>query len=378
MTIRALFSSPRLAAAGLVLAGGLATPAAAQEVVIGVPAALTGQFAFAGVPNRNGMQIALEQVQASGELGPLKLKVLFEDTGSDKNQATTLITRFSEYDKAALILGPTSSVEAFAALPVAQKNGTPVISGASADVTPVGDWIFKATATPVTIMQALAQRALADLKPKKVAYVFNRDNDAYIAQKNGLRDAFVAAGVATVAEETIVGSDSDFTALATKLASLDIDTLVISTTAELSANIIIQAKQAGLSDKVRILGTPSMASAQFLKVGGAAVEGTIFVADYFLGGENALNKAFVEAYTKKYNTPPDVFAAIGYTQFYEAVTALKAAGATLDREAIRKGIFSIKDMPTILGDGKLTITEKRTPVYGGYVLTVKGGKLALL
>lgn len=344
-----------------------------NEVTVGVPIAVTGPFVFSGVPMRNGMTLAQEQLAADNFFGDVKVKFVFDDTAGDKNQATTLVTRMSEYDKVDLILGPTSSVESFAALPVAQANSTPVLTASSADVSVIGDWIFKATATPYTIMAALADRALADLKPKKVVYVFNRDNDAYIAQKDGLKRVFDPAGVEVVAEETIVGADTDFTALATKLAATDFDTLVISTTAELSANIIIQAKMAGLSDKVRILGTPSMASAKFIEVGGAAVEGTVFVADWFVNQDSELNKRFVAEYKAKFGTPPDVFAALGYTQLMEGATAIKNAGPDYDRKSIRDAIASLTDMPTILGNGSLTISEKRTPNYGGFVLTVKEG-----
>jgi len=369
----------RLTLATLLALGGtgIVRTAAAQEVLVGVPTASTGIFSFAAVAGRNGLLTALDEVNASGELGPVKLKAQVEDTASDKNQATTIVSRLVQDDKVVAILGPTSSVEAFAALPVAQQAKVPVFSTASADVTTVGDWIYKATATPVTIMEALAVSALERLKPAKVAYVFNRDNDAYIAQKNGVKTLFEANGVRTVAEETIVGGDTDFTALATKLASLDIDTLLVSTTAEVSANIIIQAKQAGLSPEVRIIGTPSMASQQFLKVGGAAVEGTIFVADYFVESDSALNKTFRESYKKRFNIEPDVFAAIGYNQLRVAAAAIKAAAPNYDRESIRAAAAKIKDLPTILGNGKLTITEKRTPEYGGFVITVKDGGFTL-
>ncbi|MGO4677911.1 ABC transporter substrate-binding protein [Bosea sp. 2YAB26] len=369
----------RLTLASLLALGGAgyARMATAQEILVGVPTASTGIFSFAAVPGRNGILAAIEEVNTSGELGPIKLKAQVEDTASDKNQATTIVSRLVQNEKIAAILGPTSSVEAFAALPVAQQAKVPVFSTASADVTSVGDWVYKATATPVTIMEALAVSALDRLKPAKVAYVFNRDNDAYIAQKNGVKTLFEAKGVKTVAEETIVGGDTDFTALATKLASLDIDTLLVSTTAEVSANIIIQAKQAGLSPKVRIIGTPSMASQQFLKVGGAAVEGTIFVADYFLESDSPQNKIFRENYKKQFNIEPDVFAAIGYNQLKVTAAAIKESAPKYDRESIRAAAAKIADLPTILGNGKLTITEKRTPEYGGFVITVKDGAFKL-
>ncbi len=368
----------KFASVGLLALALNAAPALAQDVVIGVPVAATGIFSFAGVSGKNGIEIAREELEKSGELARLKIKLLVEDTASDKNQATTLVNRFVKTDKVSLILGPTSTPESLAALPIAQESKVPVLSIASGDVYKIGDWVYKATTTPGKIMEALAEYALKAPVAKKVAYVFNRDNDSYLAQKNGIRDVLVARGVATVAEESIVGSDTDFSALATKLANLDIDTLVITTTAEVTANIIIQAKQAGLSPKVRILGAPSVASAQFIKVGGAAIEGTIFVSDYFPESSSELNKKFVAAYQQKFGLVPDIFAAMGYTQLKLAATAIKSAGPGADRAAIRQALSQVKDLPTVLGNGSLTQTANRTPIYGGYILSVKNGKFVSL
>lgn len=370
----------------LVLASGLAAaafatfgnPARAQEVVIGVPAATTGIFSFAGVPGRDGILAALEDINASGQLGSVTLKLLIEDTASDKNQATTVVSRFVDNKDVVLILGPTSSVESFAALPVAQQNKVPAISVALGNVQTVGDYIFKSTATPVDLMNGFARNIVERLGPKKIAYVFNRDNDAYISQKNAAKAVFDAAGAEAVAEETIVGSDTDFTALATKLANLDVDTVLVTTTAEVSANIIIQAKQAGLSPDVRILGSSALASQQFIKVGGAAVEGAIFVSDYFLESGNPLNRTFVETYKRRINVEPDLFAAIGYNHLLVAAAAIKAAGPNYDRESIREAIATIENIPAITSNGHISITKERVPAYDSYILTVRNGKFEQL
>ncbi|NHC05235.1 ABC transporter substrate-binding protein [Azonexus fungiphilus] len=350
----------------------------AQEVVVGVPISSSGIFAFANLPARNGITLAAEEVEKSGELGLVKIKLLIEDTNSDKNQAVNLVNRFINTNKAVLILGSTSTVEAQAYLPVAQSKKIPVLTQASGDVAVIGDWIFKANAAPAKIMESLALRYVKDAQPKRVAYIFNRDNESYIQQKDGVRGRFEQAGAKTVLEETIVGSDTDFSALATKIATQNIDTLVISTTGEVTANIIIQAKQAGLPASVRIIATPSAGSHQFLKVGGTAVEGVIFTSDYFIGSTSKLNQDFVSAYKRKYGIEPDNFAAIGYTVFKTAAAAIKQAGPDYSPESIRKGLAGIKNLPTVLGNGLLTQTATRTPAYDGIVLTVRGGKFVPL
>ncbi|HSD39681.1 MAG TPA: ABC transporter substrate-binding protein [Rhodocyclaceae bacterium] len=356
----------------------LTAPVHAQEVVVGVPISSSGIFAFANLPARNGITLAAEEVAKSGELGSAKIKLLLEDTNSDKNQAVNLVNRFITTNKAVLILGSTSTVEAQAYLPIAQTQKIPALTQASGDVAVIGDWIFKANAAPSKIMESLALRYLKDYQPKRVAYIFNRDNESYVQQKDGVKSRLEQAGVKTALEETIVGTDTDFSALVTKVVAQNIDTLVISTTGEVTANIVIQAKQAGLPPSVRIVATPSAGSNQFLKVGGSAVEGVIFTSDYFIGNPSKLNEEFVSAYKKKYGIEPDNFAAIGYTVFKTAAAAIKNAGPDYSPESIRKGLAGIKNLPTVLGNGSLTQTATRTPSYDGVVLTVRGGKFAPL
>src|SRR5580693_3544043 len=61
-------------------------PALAEDYVIGAELALTGTYAWVGVPSREGLDVGIEEVNASDLLGGHKLKVLIEDTGSDADQ----------------------------------------------------------------------------------------------------------------------------------------------------------------------------------------------------------------------------------------------------------------------------------------------------
>ena len=213
---------------------------------------------------------------------------------------------------------------------------------------------------------------------KRAVFVFNRDNDGFVAQKNAARDTMKAAGVVVAGEEGILGSDTDFVALATKLADGGADCIYIGSPAEQGANLVIQARQAGLPDGVRIIAPPSMASANFIRAGGKAVEGAVVVADYFEGADTPLNRAFVAAYRAKYKQAPDNWAAVGYTLGSLAVAVLRAAGPGADRERVRAAFSSIKDTPTVLGRGTYSFGPDRAPRYGAAIITVRNGAFAAL
>lgn len=353
----------------------LATASRAQtaDIPVGVPMALTGPYAFVGVPIRNGIVTALDQANAAGTLWG-HIRVIEADDGSDKGQAVTLTNKMATVDKVLMILGPTSSIEGTAAAPVANELKVPMFTSAvSADVLKAGPWSFKVTSSPADIMAELGRYAAGPMAAKRAVFVFNRDNDGFVAQKNATRDTMKAAGVVIVGEEGILGSDTDFVALATKLADMDMDCLYVGSPAEQGANLIIQARQAGMSDKVRVIAPPSMASAAFIKAGGKAVEGAVVVADYFEGTDSPLNKAFVAAYRERYKQVPDNWAAVGYTLGTLAVDVLRAAGPGADREKVRAAFGTLKDTPTVLGTGRYSFGADRAPHYGAAIITVRNG-----
>jgi branched-chain amino acid transport system substrate-binding protein len=358
--------------------GTSALAASAQEVRVGISMALTGTYAFVGVPINNGILLGLEEAQSSGVLGPVKLVWTVEDSGSEKAQAITAVNRFATRDRMQLILGPTSSIEGAAAAPVANDLQIPMLSSALSEVvTNAGKWSFKVTAAPTTVMPILAKYAVEKLKLKSAVLVFTRDNEGYVSQKNTMKNAF-GTSVNILAEESVVGSDSDFQAMVTKIISLKPDGLFIASTPEIGANIIRQAKQAGLPDSTKLLGVSTMATPQFIKLGGSTVEGTVFVTDYFAGNPSEANKKFVDAYTKKYGSVPENWGAVGYTLAQMAVAAIKSAGPAPDREKIRDALAKTQDLPVVLGNGRLNLDANRNPFYGAVSLTVRNGELALV
>ena len=139
-------------------------------------------------------------------------------------------------------------------------------------------------------------------------------------------------------------------------------------------SFIIQARQQGIDAKVKFLGVPNMGADQFVIIGGKAVEGAVYVADYFPGMDTAENKRFVEAYRKRYNRLPDNGAALGYTAIKIATAAIKAAGANPTHESIREALEKTNKLPVILGRGEFSFDAERGAQYQGVIMTVKDGK----
>jgi branched-chain amino acid transport system substrate-binding protein len=358
----------------LVLGAGGAAWSQGKEIPVGVFNATTGAYAFGGVPIQNAMKLALEEANQKGLPGGAKFKVHEGDTAGEKGQVINLVNQFAKRDKVMLILGPTTSLEALAGAPVANDLQVPMLAiGSSNDILATGPWAFKVQAFGTDIMGFLGKLAVEKLGVKKLLLVHDKGNEGYITQTRALRDYVTANGVQIVGEEQILSSDTNFLALATKIANIQTDAVFMAAPAELAANFFIQLRQAGVDPKVKFIGPSTFASQGFIKTGGKAVEGTFLVSDYAPTNPSALNASFVSAYKARYGAVPDNWAAMGYTIGQLAVQAVQNAGPNPDRERLRVELGKLNRVPVVIGNGTWSVNTARQPSYGGVLLTVKDG-----
>jgi branched-chain amino acid transport system substrate-binding protein len=344
----------------------------AETFKIGVINSLTGPYAFGGVPIQNAMKLAIEQANESGDLGDVKLEVVEGDSAGDKGQTITLVSRMAQRDNVLMIIGPTTSLEGTAGAPVANEQKVPLMGiGSSTGILDAGPYSFKVQAVGSDIMGNLADYVSGKMGVKKIAIVFDRGNDGFVGQTNAFKESVAKGGVEIVSEDGILSSDTDFLALSTKLASQDIDAFFVAAPAEVGANMLLQARQAGLAMDIPFVGPSTFATDAFINTAGGATEGAIVLADYFMGSPDEINQAFVTAYNAKYNTNPDNWAAMGYALASLAIQAIKDAGPEPDREKVKDALTALREQPTVLGNHTWTMDDERNPQYGAAILQVK-------
>jgi branched-chain amino acid transport system substrate-binding protein len=349
------------------------SPAGAAEFLITSVSELTGSLASQGIPIARGIKSAADQINASGYLGADKIKLVQLDNASDRGQSVLLVQRAAAEGSLAII-GTATGYTSFSIGPVANELKVPLMGMAYApELLSPGPWSLKITSTDDSHSLSLARYAVAKGKPKKCLMIYARDNPPFINQYKTFREFAEQQGVSFIGVEAVALPDTDFSALATKIVSLMPDCLHISTSGPQGANIIQQALAAGMPPTTKIYNVGGFANNAFLKVGSKAVEGVIIVSDYSPGGINAEGKQFEADYLKTYGSAPENWSAVGYTQMKLIAWAIKKVSPNVTREAVRDAIANVKDWPTILGAGTMTITD-RLPEYDAPVMTVKDGK----
>jgi branched-chain amino acid transport system substrate-binding protein len=302
---------------------------------------------------------------------------IFEDDASVPQQGTNVYNKLINGDKVAVIIGPTLSNTAKITNPIAQQIGVTVlgVSNTAGGITEIGDYIFRDSLTEAVVIPNTIRVAKEKLGIKKVVLFYGNDDAFTKSGADVFRKALQAEGIQILGEQTFAKGDRDFSPQLTQIKSQSPDAIICSALVEEASGIVNQARQLGIPKNVRIIGGNGFNSPALMKNAGEAAEGVIVGAAWNISSTNPLNVKFVEDYTKKYNHPPDQFAAQAFAGVFIAYQAAKVAGTADGRKAIRDGMLKIKGMDTPLG--KFSFTEGRDADHPPVVLEVKDGKFSV-
>ena len=343
------------------------------EIPVGFVFSMTGGAAAYGATQKNGIELAVAEINESKFLGNATLRAIVEDDASKPEQAIQVFTKLITRDRVAAIVGPTLSNSAKSSDPVAQENQTVVlgVSNTAGGITEIGDYVFRNSLPESAVIPNTIKVAKEKLGLQKVALMYGNDDAFTKAGYDVFNQALQAEGIEILTTETFAKGDTDFTPQLTKIKGLNPDALVVSALVEEGAGIIAQARQLGLS--APIIGGNGFNSPKLAQLAGEAAEGAISGAAWLVSAETPRNRAFVDAYTAKYGSPPDQFAAQAYDGVYLIATAIKNAGSA-DRTAIRDALGKITGFEGVLGTFAF---EGREPRHTPVVQVVKNGKFEL-
>lgn len=311
-----------------------------SNLIIGAITPLTGPFAAYGEPVRDGMLLALEEINAKGGIDGRKLELLIEDDGGDPKNAVTAFTKLASVNKVPIVIGPLSSGASMATAPLADRYKTVQLStlAGTIDLTGAGDFVFRIYPSSEVGSRYIAGVARDKFGAKRVAVLYP-NNSFGVTSNKFVTDVLEASGVEIVAAESYNDGDTDFRTQLTKIAAASPEVLMCSAYYEEGAQILVQARQLGL--RVPVLGEDGW----FGPIAGVAGDalGDLYFANVEFGPEvkdNQAMKEFVAAYEARFSRPANSFAAAGHAAVHAAAAALAKAPA--DGAGIRDALYTLE------------------------------------
>jgi branched-chain amino acid transport system substrate-binding protein len=378
----------KLKFAWLVAASMMTAPVlAADSIKIGLSGPFTGGSSSMGVSMRDGVKLAVSEINAAGGVMGRPLEVVERDDEAKNELGVQIAQELINKENVVATVGFINTGVALAAQRFYQEAEIPVFNNvatgsvvtkqfAGADFK--ANYIFRNAANDTIQSAMIANEAVSRQGFKKPAILADSTNYGQLG-KTDLTNALAKMNVTPVATEKFNIGDTDMTAqlLRAKEAGADV-ILTYAIGPELAQ---IANGMAKLGWKVPMIGSWTLSMASFIDTAGPNGDGAMMPQTFIQQPTTPKRKAFIEAYQKAYNIdriPSPVSAAQGYDSIYLLAAAINQAKSTEGR-AIREalenlgtkveGVVTTYDHPFTAADHEAI--SDNIPVFG----LVKGGRV---
>jgi branched-chain amino acid transport system substrate-binding protein len=315
-------------------------------VRVGAILSLTGEGAYYGLAIRQGMDLAVERVNASGGILGGRLDLIYEDSGSSPEQAARCATQLYDRQDVPIILGAVLSSETLRIAPMAEQRHKVLLSPASSspEITRAGKYIFRIYPSDTLEGAYMAQLASQELRLRRIL-VLAIDNDF----GRGLAEVFRKSFPGNPPPEVQIypAHGADFAALAAKAQESRPDGIYLAGYYSDMAQALREIRR--LPRSPIILSTSSFGNPKTLESAGRAAEGVIFPAIVFdPESEDPAVARFVRSFRTRFGSNPDLWAAHGYDSVLIACEAMRRSGGAVP-EKIAQALAEIRDFPGASG-----------------------------
>jgi len=362
-----------LTASLALLAGAFAAPASAQDILLADVAELSGGGATVGTNWKNGIDLAVEEINAAGGILGHKIVVTHADSQSNPGVARAQVQKALDSDPYVL-LGPGYSGSVKVTAPLAAEAGvTQIMGGEAAELTRMGDkFLFRTSFGQQSTMPKVARYMAEDMKAKSVAIVWV-NNDFGKGGRDSLIKELEKLGVKVVADISTEAGQADFAADVEKVKASNADAAFVYLNEEESARILKEFKRQG--SVIPLMGETTLVGQKVIELAGDAANGARAHVGLTTDAPVDSIRKFRERFVKKYNYVPDHNGIKGYLAAYMVKAATEKMGK-VDPKGVADALHGLTikaaDQPGILMD--VTFDDNGDIDREGFLVEVVDGK----
>lgn len=349
---------------GGILAGSATSLLAADKAIkIGGLFPMSGPGSYFGAQDKQGVELALEQLNKAGING-YKFEVQYEDSSCSPLPATQAAKRLLDQFKPDVVIGEECSDATLAVMPVMEQAKVPLLNAGSSAIKitdPGNPWTFRIM--PNEVMQGvdIATKAYKQFNAR-TAVLLHENTNAGIGNANVFAETFTKLGGKILADIGFGRDVNDFTSIATRVAGLGKIDVIPTYTLEGQGLKITQAlAQAGVvkggGGQAIQLGTIWLPFGFEQKAGKAAV-GYIRIVQFDPTDQRDVVRKFIEAFKAKYNQDPTHLNAHAYDQIMLIADVVRRGAK--DAQSIRDGLAATKNFSGVTGSVEFDKTNQNT------------------
>lgn len=346
-----------------------------EPVRIGFVADLTGKQSELGIQERNGVQLAVEKFNAAGGINGSKVELMIRDDSGSAEGARKADEELIKEGVLAII-GHATSAQTTIGLQVTSSSRVILLSptASSPDLSGKSEYFFRVYPSFLESARSFASYIIEQKEFKKIAVIYDRDNEAYSkTYRNVFIDKYLALGGTLIKELSFSSAaQPDFAPWLEELRRSDAQSLLI---------IASDVDTALIAQRARLIGwnAPLFTSAwaqteTLLQNGGLAVEGMELEQSYALDSDAPLFVEFKQRYRERFGRTPSFGAAFGY----EAAGILLQTLVKTDGKSanLREELLKIRDFPGLMT--QFSFAANGDVIRPFYLSTIKGGRFIIL
>ena len=325
-----------LAACLLTLAG---TAAQAQAIKIANIVELSGAGATSGTNFKNGVELAVKEINAAGGILGKKIETTTSDTQSNPGVAKGLTQKAID-DEVFAVFGPVFSGSILVSMAETRRAEIPNFTGGeAASITKQGNpYIFRTSFTQDTAMPKVARYIANGLKAKTIALIYV-NNDYGKGGRESLMKALEPLGVKVTADVSTDQGQIDFSAPVLKAKQSNADAIFVYTNEEESARALKELRKQGVTKP--IVGETTLVGQKVIELAGEAANGAVAHVGLTVDAPNPQMLKFKAKFYQDYKYITDHNGIKGYTGVYLMKAAIEKVGK-LDRKAVAQALHGMK------------------------------------
>lgn len=287
-------------------------------------AELSGSGATVGTNWKNGIDLAVGEINAKGGILGAKIVVTHADSQSNAGIAKAQVQKALDSEPYAL-LGPGYSGSVKVCAPLAAEAGVAeIMGGEAAELTRAGNkFLFRTSFGQQTSMPKIAKYIAEVLKAKTAAVVWV-NNDFGKGGHDTILKEFAAREVKVVADNSTEAGQADFAADALKVKSANPDVVFVYLNEEESARILKELRKADV--KAPLVGETTLIGQKVIELAGDAANGALGHVGLTTDAPVPAVKAFRDRFVAKYHYVPDHNGIKGYLAVYMIKAATEKMG----------------------------------------------------
>jgi branched-chain amino acid transport system substrate-binding protein len=337
--------------------GGGCSKSNDQEITVGAFLSLSGSDSTFGIDTKEGIELAVEQINAAGGVKGKKVRVIYEDDKSTTQEASQKVRQLIDRDKVVAILGEVASSRSVAGGLIANTSKVPMVSPSSTavEVTQGREWVFRSCYTDAQQGTVAARFVKNTLQKTKVG-IFYAAQDTYSSGlSQSFREEWKRLGGEIVVDKAYQKGETNFRTYLSELKQQNPEIIFVPNYYNEMVIIARQAKEVGIPGST-FVGGDGWDSANLVDGAGAELEGAHFTNAYATDVPWENSKKFLADYRTKYKHDPTSIGAQGYDGARLLFDAISRA-TEVKPDAIRKALGETKDFKG--ATGTMTMDSER-------------------